>query len=213
MVSAALAESAMLDALESRWVSQGYQLIRQPSPGELPDFLRGFRPDAIAIGPTPSLVIEVLSKRSLPNDTKVRQLQSLFADHPDWRLEVIYTSSEGVPLSQATDDDVSAALDEARRVADISPRPALLLAWSVLEAIGRRLEPELAGRSLTPASLIDVMISTGRLPQAEAGFLREMAKTRNAVAHGLLELRPSGQDVQRLLQTCDHLSKQPHALN
>lgn len=212
MVSAALTESAMLDSLESRWTNEGYRVIRQPRADELPAFLRGFQPDAIAIGSKPSLLIEVLRSRSRSNDTKVQQLQSLLADHPDWRLEVIYAAPEGVPMTPATDADVGAALEEALRVAEVAPRPALLLAWSIFEAVGRRLEPKLASRSLSPGSLIDVMISTGRLPQTEAQFLRRMAEGRNAVAHGLLDHRPTYADVRRLIELCDHLSKEPAPL-
>lgn len=212
MVSIAPTESMVLDTLEARWASEGYRLIRQPHPNELPAFLKGFQPDAIALGPEPSLVIEVLRSRSRSTDTKVKQLQSLLAEHPDWRLEVIYASPEGVPLAAATDHDVQAALDEAKHVAEIAPRPALLLTWSIFEAVGRRLEPGLAARSLTPGSLIDVMISTGRLPQADSHFLRQMAQARNAVAHGLLDLRPSRGDVLRLIEICDRLNQEPMAV-
>jgi len=56
MVSATLSERAALDSVESRWTKQGYRVIREPSPDQLPPFLRGLKPDAIAIGKTrPSL--------------------------------------------------------------------------------------------------------------------------------------------------------------
>lgn len=206
MVSSALTETEVLDRLETRWINEGYQLIRQPEAEQLPSFLRGFRPDAIAIGPTQSLVIEIMRNRSPSADTKVRQMQGLFKGHPDWRLEVIYAAPEGIPLSKATDDEIAIALEEARRVSDIAPRPALLLLWSIFEAIGRRLEPDLAARSLTPGSLIDVMISKGRLPQEDSQFLHRIAKARNALAHGLLDLNPPQPDVVRLLDLCEQLS-------
>lgn len=206
MVSA-LTEDEVLDRLEPRWTNEGYRLIRHPRVDQLPPFLRGFAPDAIAVGPTQSLVIEIMRTRSQSTDTKVRQIQSLFTGHPDWRLEVIYAAPEGIPLTTATDDEVRLALEEARRVSEIAPRPALLLAWSIFEAVGRRLEPDLAARSLTPGSLIDVIISKGRLPQQDALFLREMAKARNAVAHGLLDVNPPQADVHRLLDLCDQLSR------
>ncbi|MBI1683996.1 DUF4145 domain-containing protein [Caulobacter hibisci] len=209
MASAVLNEQAMLDSLEARWASEGYQLIREPKREQLPAFLRGFQPDAIAVGRAPSLVIEVMRSRSPSADTKVRQLQSLFADHPEWRLEVIYASPEGVPMTIATNQEVRVALDEVRRVTDVAPRAALLMAWSILEAICRRLEPNLMARSLSPRSLIDVVISTGRLPQTEFQFLRQMADMRNAVAHGLLDREPSRAEVQRLIQISDTLNGEP----
>ncbi|WP_297509274.1 hypothetical protein [uncultured Caulobacter sp.] len=212
MASDALTESAMLDSLEPRWVKEGYRVIRRPKPHELPAFLQGFQPDAIAIGSQPSLLIEILRHRGRSGDTKVRQLQGLLAGHPEWRLEVVYAAQEGVAVAPTTEAEVRAALDEARRVAEVAPRSALLLAWSIFEAVARRLEPDLAARSLSPGSLIDVMISTGRLPQTEAHFLREMAGGRNAAAHGLLDYRPTEGDVDRLIDLSEALSREQTAL-
>jgi hypothetical protein len=207
MISTALSERAMLDSLEARWTSEGYRLIREPGNEQLPAFLRGFRPHAIAVGRAPSIVIEIMRSRSPSVDTRVSQLQSLFEGHPDWRLEVIYAASEGIPLAPASNDDVQMALEEVRRVADIAPRPALLMAWSIFEAIGRRLEPNLADRSLNGRALIDVMISTGWLPQTDSQFLLQLADIRNAVAHGLLDLKPQPEELQRLLDICKRLTR------
>jgi hypothetical protein len=205
MVSDGLRERAALDAIARLYAKNGYQVIQEPSPEQLPAFLRGFRPDAIAIGRTPALVIQVLRAHSAAADTRVRQLQSLFADQPDWRLEVVYASSEGEPIEPATSDDIRDALGEARRLADAEPRAGLLLAWATLEAIGRKLEPRLAARGLSPRSLVDVLVSTGHMPQVEGGMLRRLGDARNAVAHGQLNLAPEAADVRRLVELGERL--------
>jgi hypothetical protein len=205
MVSAVLDERAVLDNLESRWKKQGYRLIREPSAKDLPGFLRGFQPDAIAIGVNPNLVIEVFQGRSASAETKLKQLQDLFVGQSDWRLEVIYVAPDGAPLDAVAPQDIRAALVEARQLVEVAPRAALMVAWAGLEAVGRRLEPALASRSLSTGSLVDLLISTGRLPQEDGALLRTLGKTRNAVAHGQLNLTPSAADVRRLVDLSERL--------
>ena len=205
MISAPLSERAVLDELEPRWRKLGYTLVREPSRDQLPAFLRGFRPDAIAIGATPSLVIEVLQTRGGSAETKVRQLRSLFKGHEDWRLEVVYVSPNGAPLQAVTSEDIRAALRQVRLLTKREPRAGLLMAWATLEAIGRVLEPNLASRSLSPRSLVDLLISNGHLPQSESAKLRRLADTRNALAHGQINKSPSPADVHHLIEVGEGL--------
>ncbi|GGL28752.1 DUF4145 domain-containing protein [Caulobacter rhizosphaerae] len=205
MVSAMLNEQAALDNLESRWTKRGYQVIRRPSADQLPGFLRGFQPDAIAVGAKPQLVIEVMQRGGGSTETKLKQLQSLFSGQADWRLEVVYATADGAPLETITPHDIRTALGEARRLSDDAPRSALMMAWASLEAIGRRLEPTLAARSLSTGSLIDLLISTGHLPQTESALLFRLSSTRNAVAHGQLDLTPAPADVRRLVDLGERL--------
>jgi hypothetical protein len=200
MVSTLLSERAALDEMEPRWRKLGYTLVRGPSPDQLPAFLRGFQPDAIAIGATPSLVIEVLQPRRESAVTKVKQLQSLFRGHKDWRLEVVYVSSDGAPLQAVTSQNIREALRQARLLAESEPRAGLLMAWATLEAIGRILEPNLASRSLSPRSLVDLLISNGHLPQSKSAKLRRLGDTRNALAHGQINRSPSPVDVRYLIK-------------
>ena len=91
---AVLSEKAVLDQFEARWRDQGYKLVREPSQEELPDFLKGFRPDAIAVGQKPSLVIEIIGKRGKAANLRIQKLNDLFDDNQEWHLEVVYLSPE-----------------------------------------------------------------------------------------------------------------------
>jgi hypothetical protein len=180
-------------------------LIREPSPEQLPAFLKGFRPDAIAIGATPRLVIEIVQAQGGATETKVRQLQSLFQDDTDWQLEVVYVSQDGVPLKAVTVEDIGDALRQVRAMAAREPRAALLLAWATLEAIGRILEPELASRGLSPRSLVELLVSNGHLPQAETTKLRRLGDARNALAHGQINSLPTAPDIAYLVTIAEKL--------
>ena len=58
--SLSIAEREALATVEQRLADIGYTVVREPGPAALPDFMRGFQPDAIATGKDPSLLIESL---------------------------------------------------------------------------------------------------------------------------------------------------------
>jgi uncharacterized protein YutE (UPF0331/DUF86 family) len=192
--------------MEPRWRKLGYVLEINPKPEQLPTFLRGIRPDAIALGPKPNLVIEVLRARGPTSDIKVRQLKSLLEGQDAWQLEVIYSTSEGELVEPATKQEIRSTLENARQLSVQDTRAGLLLAWASLEAIGRQLEPDLATGSLSPRSLVDLLISTGHLPQGDGAFLRKTGDVRNAIAHGQLSLEPDSNDVRELIEVAERLA-------
>jgi hypothetical protein len=94
---------------------------------------------------------------------------------------------------------VESALVEAERSADREPRSALLLAWAALEALARARHPDLASDGLAASTLLDLLVSHGDLPQEAQEELRQVARMRNALAHGQLDLRPAPDAVRRLV--------------
>ena len=211
MLDALHKESAALNALEPRWRKLGYTLVREPSPEQLPPFLKGFRPDAIAIGADPQLVIEVLSKRGGPAATRVKQLQSLFAGHTDWRLELVYLGADDPAIAAVSADDIRKALERLRPLVEREPGAALLMAWATLEAAGRFLEPGLASRGLSPRSLVDLLVSNGHVLQPEGAELRRLGDQRNALAHGQINAAPTAAEVRGLMDLIDGLIGAPNA--
>jgi hypothetical protein len=209
MLDALPRESAALNALEPRWRKLGYTLVREPSPEQLPSFLKGFRPDAIAIGADPQLVIEVLTNRGGAAATRARQLQSLFAGHTDWRLELVYVGADEPAIEAAPADEIRKALERLRPLVDRDPGPAFLMAWATLEAAGRLLEPSLASRGLSSRSLLDLLVSNGHLPQSEGAKLRRLGDKRNALAHGQINAAPSTAEVRGLMDVIERLIETP----
>src|SRR5579863_7864070 len=133
---------------EPVWRRKGYTVVREPSPQQLPSFLQGLRPDAIATGASPSLVIEVASGQGPCKERLLHRLKSALDGHEDWRLEVVYVGSEGTPMAPASVEAAEAALQRVRVLAPSDPKAALLLAWAAIEAIGRLLSPSLTEYSL-----------------------------------------------------------------
>ena len=48
-----------LQEIAAEYESRGYDVLVEPSPEELPEFLTGFHPDLVARGPNESVVVEV----------------------------------------------------------------------------------------------------------------------------------------------------------
>jgi hypothetical protein len=212
MSALASLEQEAIDAVESQLKGGNYRFVRNPGPNDLPDFLQDARPDAIALGGPPNLLIEVLdpsAARGLKlNAQKVEQLRSVLSGHPDWRLEVVYARSSSALPSGANAEQIRRRYDEVRRLATIEPSGALLLAWGLLEAVMRALEPQRADRALTPGALIELLIGLGYLDEADGRMLRSRGNLRSAIAHGDLSTPPpTAADVQGVLDLVDKLAR------
>lgn len=179
-------ESEALDEVERRLVAQGYTVIRDPDQAVLPDFLEHFQADAIATGKSPNLLIEVIARRGSGGAAvaKIDQLNSLLKGHADWRLEVVYLTPSSPDPSVVPAAVIRLRLAEIRQLADVDERAALIVAWSLLEAVARALRPDRAGRALTPASTIELLTSLGYIVQSEADMLRQAGRARNLIVHG-----------------------------
>ena len=211
MSAVASVEREALDAFESQLRGANYRFVRNPGPTDLPDFLQSAQPDAIALGGPPNLLIEVLNPsaaRGLKlNALKIEQLRSFLSGHSDWRLEIVYARSSAALPSGASTEQIRRRYDEVRNLASIEPSGALLLAWGLLEAVMRALEPQRADRALTPGALIELLIGLGYLDEADGQMLRSRGNLRNAIAHGDLSTPPpTAADVHGVLDLVDKLA-------
>jgi uncharacterized protein YutE (UPF0331/DUF86 family) len=182
-------DADVLDSLLPQYEAEGFEVFLHPSPSILPPFMQGYRPDAIAIRPDKKIAIEVVRSAS-GAAPKIKELQSLLADHRDWELRVVYVSS---PSPEKTLEVASrpAVRKAIQRVLDLKTAghfvPALIMAWATLEGIGRALLPDRFSRPQTPARLIEVLASEGYLTPEEADTLRAAISVRNAAVHGVLD--------------------------
>jgi uncharacterized protein YutE (UPF0331/DUF86 family) len=179
-------EREALNEFARRLSGQGYKVVREPSRAELPDFLGSFQPDAIAIGKRPSLLIEVITRRGsgVADVAKVEQLRSLIDGHPDWKLEVVYTAASTPLPSVASVDAIRRRYEDVERLS-VTDRPAaLIMAWSLLEAVTRAIVPDLTKRGLSPASIVELLASHGYIAQSKADVLQHAGRLRNLIVHG-----------------------------
>lgn len=181
-------EKDVLDAHEPKWIAQGYKVVRHPTGSALPPFLERFRPDAVLLGRTPQVVVEIVRKGQPNAERKVQALNALLAEHSDWRLILLYAGLEPLELPVVSTRSLERSLDSARRLVGIDLRSSLLLLWATLEALGRRFEPEKTKRPQKPASIVEMLASAGFILPAEAEHLRRAAVLRNRLVHGDLDI-------------------------
>src|SRR3984957_10111918 len=83
-------EAAALHFMLTRLQEEGYSVFAQPSHAMLPTFLRGYRPDAIALKDGKNVAIEVVQSGGEEKKDRLVRLRELLADHHDWELRVFH---------------------------------------------------------------------------------------------------------------------------
>lgn len=179
--------------------SEGYEVIPAPSPADLPPFLADRRPDAIAIGKHPSILVEVFRKDGNRELARVRELQSVLQGHDDWQLRVFYFSSLEPTLQPVPNAATMDAVQAAREVSSTEPRAALLLAWSIMEAVAREKIETTGPRALDPSALVNLLVGEGYIDQDQANKMFRLSKLRSEIAHGQLDCATTPDDVLWLL--------------
>lgn len=198
-------EKDVLDAHEPKWLAQGYAVVRQPRGAVLPAFLEGYRPDAVLLGRTPQIVVEIVRKGQPNAERNVRALNALLAEHSDWRLMLLYAGVEPIELPVVSTQSMRGSLASARRLVSIDVRSSLLLLWATLEALSRRLEPAKTKRPQKPASIVEFLAGAGFVLPSEAEQLRLSADWRNRLVHGDLDIELTQLQVQGVADIVDGL--------
>lgn len=202
-------EAAMLESILPQLEAEGFEVFAEPSAHILPPFLRGYRPDAIAVRSDRKLAIEIVRQGSDAQE-KLLKIRALLAGQKGWELRVYWVNPlNGTRKVEGADREAIAGTIHAIEslLRDDNAAPALLLAWATLEAIGRALLPDLFVRPQTPARLIEVLASQGHLTPSEADRFRELADVRNKIAHGDLQTGVRVDELRSLVSTLKELLK------
>ena len=201
------AERIALDRVVPLLRSEGYEVISEPDPADLPPFLADRRPDAIAIGKHPSLLVEVFKKEGNRELAKIRELRSLLHGHDDWELRVFYFSSLEPMLAPVPNDATANAIEAARTVSATEPRAAILFAWSIVEAMAREKIETTGSRALNPSALVNLLTSEGYIDQNQANEMFRLSKMRSQIAHGQLDCVATMEDVSWILSIAEQIAE------
>jgi hypothetical protein len=179
----------------AEWYAQkGYQVSVEPSPRELPEFLRTLAPDMIAQRDGENVVVQI--KTSSPTSFEAIQKLARALDHrAGWELQVVYVDLpdpewQPPPRLPAT-KDLLARLDLIGRASEDEDQNRLefLLLWSIIEAAARH---RLSASKIPPTSrisssaLLKMLLTDGIIEDDDYAVLRRGLAARNAIAHGFL---------------------------
>ncbi|MBV7340194.1 hypothetical protein KFU94_70710 [Chloroflexi bacterium TSY] len=73
-------ERERLQTVVDEYQGRGYEVILQPGPDQLPEFLRDYQPTLIARQDEETIVIEVKSRRSLSQSPWIRDMAHLLQE-------------------------------------------------------------------------------------------------------------------------------------
>ncbi len=206
-------ERLVLDRIKETYEHQGYHFFIEPLPQMLPAFLGGFRPDALALKLGENQVIEVKLGRRAGEERRLETLAKLVSGQPGWQLKVFYEGEQPedtLQLTLPTRSQIEAQLTEAEQLALAGhQKAALLLAWSVLEALARARaahEGTISRRPFSPAQTVQSLEMAGIIDRKTGQDLRATAQLRNLAAHGDLAAEIDADAVDGLLGLLRRLS-------
>jgi REase_AHJR-like len=196
-------EGRVLALLRNRYEADGFSFIEHPDKADLPAFMQGYQPDALALGKDKSIAIE-LKLRQDPNSEKdLRAISERFRGQPLWEFRVVYGDEvEDQSIAAPTPEQIRVQLEEAEvLLAQNHPRAALVLGWAAVEAIARTLSADLpASGSRTMRQAIELLEHLGRLRFQEAQELRRLVPLRSKVVHGDFQTPVTAAEVEPVLK-------------
>jgi REase_AHJR-like len=175
------------------YAQQGYRVSIEPSPRELPEFLRTLAPDLIAQREGENIVVEI--KTSSPTSFEaIERLTRALEHRAGWKLQVVYADlpdPEWHPPPQLPEiKDLLAHLDLiGSSDGEDQRRLEFLLLWSIIEAAARyrlsalKVPPT---RRISSSALLKTLLTEGIIEDDDYAVLRRGLAARNAIAHGFL---------------------------
>jgi REase_AHJR-like protein len=184
-------EASVIAKIAGDYRQRGYEVDVQPTGANLPDFLRGFRPDLIARSPGDNVVVEVkIGTRTAVAD-RLRDVTERVSQEPGWRFSLVFANpdqpddlTDAAPAPLATVEQ--RVQDAERLLAAGEQEAAFLLLWSSAEGILRLLGERafLPLTSLPPSALIRELYSAGEISGEQFETLMRLLPRRNQLVHG-----------------------------
>lgn len=196
-------EGRVLALLRDGYEADGFSFIEHPDGTDLPPFMRGYRPDALALGKDKSIAIEVKLRRDAAAEKNLRAISERFKGQSLWEFRVVYGDEvEDEPIWAPTPEQIQAHIVEAEALlAQNHPRAALVLGWAAIEAIARTLSPDFPSRgSRTMRQAVELLEHLGRLRFRQAQELRRLSPLRAKVVHGDFRTTITTADVEPVLK-------------
>lgn len=179
-----------LDRAKDAYEADGYTVRLDE---RLPPPFQAFVADAVAERGDELVVVEVRSADMHDQSrNRLARLAEIIKADAGWRLDIVTYEPETLPPA-ADRTDIVRRVDEARRVAAISPDAAVMLTWSAIEGALHRLSQQ-RGRAPTrigsPRTLVRDLAIDGVLSDNQAAELDKLARLRDEIAHGLRAEHP-----------------------
>ena len=200
-------ESQRVSELAADYRKKGYSVIEPRRVSEIPEFMRdlGYLPDLLATSPQESLVVEVKSRETANDLTRLSRIAERVNAERGWQFVLVFTN----PREQTTETKapsrgrVQDLLLKSRALGLVTPvhvEASFLFAWVAFESSLRLLPAGKRGARVvsTPWTLVRDAATDGSLARRDARDIERMLKMRNAILHGGDLTPPTISDVASL---------------
>jgi hypothetical protein len=178
-------ERRRISEIADEYRQRGYSVTIEPTLDEVPPFLRPYRPDLIAKGPSETVVVEVKARTGASAD--LANVAAAIDKQPGWRFElVLFDTARPQRSDLLSIEHLERTLSEAQRLLDSDLEvAAFVLLWTATEgslrhaALWNNIEPD-----RDPKRLIRQLTSQGMISQVELQMLEKGLSVRNQAVHG-----------------------------
>lgn len=208
-------KSLAIERIVKEYTSANYDVVIQPEPNLLPSQLRRFQPDILARKGNKHVLIEVKSRNEFAAETEMSALAKEIEKLKGWQLEVQFIGParqlQEQPVAPLSLKQASERLDSVSLLlSHDDPESALVIAWSVFEAVLRQLSwnadvPVIPWNALRAAKQL---VTLGILSRSEYELFMSGSNTRNQVVHGGSVTRSVEPMVHSIVSTVRRLIKQ-----
>jgi REase_AHJR-like protein len=186
-----------LQEIAAEYEARGYEVLVEPRPEQLPEFLAGFRPDLVARGPNESVVVEVKVGTQTAASERFRELAETIQRQPGWRFSLVVIdprSDEVAPPTQPllARQEIVDRLGRANELLKTGATDAaFLLMWVAVEALLRHIATRegLPLERVPSSSLMKELFSLGILSRSALEVAQRAFSVRNALVHGFATTR------------------------
>jgi HEPN domain-containing protein len=183
-----------LEHVANRYRQQGYKVILDPGPDDLPAFARDFKVEILATRPDGGVLVSAKgSSFEFENNPDLSRYADFIENQPGWRYDVfVLGPPPPVPgpseVADASEEEISRALADSERLLEAGFRPqAITSAWAALESAMRhklRAMGDDAGWGTSPGTMLNELVSSGVLSRGEFRDLEGISRARNMIVHG-----------------------------
>jgi uncharacterized protein YutE (UPF0331/DUF86 family) len=193
----------------------GYSVVIEPHGSNIPSFIKGYRPDIIAMSDNDNVVIEVKTRADLSTIERLKDIADVINKRENWRFELIVTTTKQEAKTETTRLNVDLDLSEIKRnleqVKKLAEQDlltaAFVLCWANMESISRQLllEDKKNLSNKTPLALIKTLFSFGYLNRTDLESLEKLFQTRNLLVHGYKATNLDRKTLDKLIAISDKL--------
>jgi REase_AHJR-like len=192
-------EKQALSHLRGQYTAKGYTFTIDPEVASLPEFLDGYRPDAIAQKPGENVAIEVKNRPHPAAELSLQEIRRRFDGRDDWKFVVSYfgvDATQRVSIPTASKPAITESLNDVRQLVEHGQeRAAFVMAWSLLEAALHSVENDESKRPRTPGTVVQSLAMLGLIDPPLEQRIRPLIDLRNRIVHGDLSAVPTREDV------------------